>query len=219
MKNSFSIIFFLVFLVSAITAQTQQDRLAEQKGQELLKEASQHIRSFRALKIHFTYEMENTSQNVKETMKGDVIMQGDRYRMNLNGNLFISDGINTWSYIEEMNEVYINLLEDSDGGLTPTSILNEFETQFRAKHIRQETHKGKRVEIIDLVPITPQAFYKYRVAIDAATKMLVYTIAYDREGGEYTYTIDRVETNPGISANLFTFNANNFPGIEIIDLR
>jgi len=219
MKKSISIIFLLVFFVSSLTAQSQQDRLAEQKGQQLLKEASQHIKSFGTLKIHFTYEMENASQNVKEVMKGEVISQGDRYRMNLDGNLFVSDGKNTWSYIEEMNEVYINLLENSEGGLTPTSILNEFETQFRAKHIKQETHNGKRVEIIDLVPTTPQAFYKYRVAIDATSKMLVNTIAYDREGGIYTYTLDRVETNPTVSANQFTFNAASFPGIEIIDLR
>jgi outer membrane lipoprotein carrier protein len=218
MKKYISLTFLLLFSVS-LFAQSQEDRAAEAKGEQLLKEASQHIKSFRALKIQFTYEMENSGQNVKETMKGELLSQGDRYNMSLSGNLFISDGTNTWSYLEEMNEVYVNLLENTEGGLTPTSILNEFETQFKAKHIRQETHKGKRVEVIDLVPTTPQAFYKYRVALDAASKMLVYTIAYDREGGTYTYNMDRVETNPTIPAGQFTFTASRFPGVEVIDLR
>jgi outer membrane lipoprotein carrier protein len=218
MKKYISLTFLVLFSFTLI-AQSQQDRAAEAKGEQLLKEASQHIKSFRALKIQFTYEMENSGQNVKETMKGELLSQGDRYNMSLSGNLFISDGTNTWSYLEEMNEVYVNLLENTEGGLTPTSILNEFETQFKAKHIRQETHKGKRVEVIDLVPTTPQAFYKYRVALDAASKMLVYTIAYDREGGTYTYTMDRVETNPTIPAGQFTFTASRFPGVEVIDLR
>jgi len=219
MNKYLSLALITLFSFSIVNAQSQQERAAEIKGEQLLKESSQHIKSFRTLKTFFTYEMENTSQNVKETMKGELLSQGDRYHMSLSGNLFISDGTNTWSYLKDMNEVYINTLENSEGGLTPTSILNEFETQFRAKHIRQETHQGKRVEIIDLVPKTPQAFYKYRVALDANTKMLVYTIAYDREGGTYTYSMDRIETNPSIPAGQFTFNASRFPGIEVIDLR
>lgn len=219
MKKLFSFAFLTLISLSFAFAQTQQDRAAEVKGEQLLKEASQQIKSYRSLKIQFTYEMENAQLNVKESMKGELLSQGDRYHMLVDGNLFISDGVNTWSYLEEMNEVYVNLLENSEGGLTPTSIINEFETQFRARYIRQETHKGKRVEIIDLVPIAPQAFYKYRVALDTTSKMLVYTIAYDREGGTYTYNIDRVEPNASIPAGQFTFNASRFPGVEIIDLR
>ncbi len=208
-----------LFLFSFASAQNQQERAAEAKGNQLMMEASQHIKSFRALKIFFSYDMENTSKNTKESMKGELISQGDRYHMSLSGNLFISDGTNTWTYLKDMNEVYINTLANSEGGITPTSILNDFEGQFRAKHIRQETHMGRRVEIIDLVPRAPQLFYKYRVALDASTKMLVYTIAHDREGSTYTYTMDRIETNPTIAAGQFTFSAANFPGIEVVDLR
>lgn len=219
MKRFFALALISVFIISVANAQNQQERAAEAKGNQLLNEASQHIKSFRALRLFFTYTMENTSKNEKESMKGELISQGDRYHMSLGGNLFISDGVNTWSYLKEMNEVYINTLENSEGGMTPTSILNDFESQFRAKHIRQETHNGRRVEIIDLVPRTPQVFYKYRVALDASSRMMVYTIAHDREGGTYTYNIDRVETNPVIQAGQFTFNQANFPGIEVVDLR
>ncbi len=215
--STFTFLFFLS--ISFVFSQSSQDRAAEARGEQLLKEASQQIKSFRSLKIHFTYEMDNPQLKVNENMKGELLSQGDRFHMLLDGNLFISDGVNTWSYLKEMNEVYVNLLENSEGGLTPTSIIEEFETQFRAKYIRQETYKGKKVEIIDLVPNTPQPFYKYRVALDAASKMLVYTIAYDREGGTYTYSIDRVEPNASIPAGQFTFNASLFPGVEVIDLR
>lgn len=208
-----------LFLFSSTHGQNQPERAAEATGNQLMKDARQHIKSFRSLKIFFTYNLENSSKNLRESVKGELISQGDRYHMSLSGNLFVSDGVNTWTYLKEMNEVYINTLANSEGGLTPTSILNDFETQFRAKHIRRESHQGRSVEIIDLVPRTPQVFFKFRVALDATTKMLVYTIAYDREGGTYTYTIDRVETNPAITPQQFTFNAANFPGIEVVDLR
>ncbi|MEE4178593.1 MAG: outer membrane lipoprotein carrier protein LolA [Bacteroides sp.] len=212
-----SAILVFLFLVPGF-GQSEPDRAAEVKGTEMLQQASAKLKTYRSMKIQFTYEMGHGEQ-VIEAMKGELISQGDRYRMEVDDNLFISDGINTWSYLDEMEEVYVNLLENNEGGLTPTSILEEFETQFRAKHIRQESHQGKQVEIIDLVPKTPQAFFKFRVALDPSTKMLVYTIAYDREGGTYTYRIDRFEGNPEVADSLFTFNASDYPDAEVIDLR
>lgn len=216
-KNIASAILMFLFLIP-VFGQSEQDRAAEVKGTEMMKQASAKLQTFRSMKIQFTYETGHGEQ-VIETMKGELVSQGDRYRMEMDDNLFISDGINTWSYLDEMEEVYVNLLENNEGGLTPTSILEGFETQFKAKHIKQETHQGKQVEIIDLVPLTPQAFYKLRVALDASTKMLVYTIAYDREGGTYTYRIDRFEANPTVADSMFTFKESDFPGVDVIDLR
>lgn len=216
-KYLFAGILSVLFLVSAM-AQSEQDRAAESKGTALMKQAGEKLRSYRSMKVQFTYELGQAEQ-VVESMKGELVSQDDKYHMEVDGNLFISDGINTWSYLEEMDEVYVNLLEHNEGGLTPTSILNNFESQFRAKHIRQETYQGKRVEIIDLVPKTPQAFYKFRVALDASTNLLVYTTAYDREGGSYTYRIDRFEANPTVAGGIFSFNTSAFPDVEVIDLR
>lgn len=216
-KYFLAVILSVLFFVPGF-GQSEQDRAAEVKGTALLKQAGEKLRSYRSLKVLFTYEMGRGDQIIEST-KGELITQGDKYRMELDGNLFISDGINTWSYLEEMDEVYVNLLENSEGGLTPTSILNDFEAQFRAKHIRTETYQGKQVEIIDLVPKAPQAFYKLRAAMNATTGMLVYTIAYDREGGSYTYRIDRIEANPTVTGEVFTFKTSDFPGVEMIDLR
>lgn len=216
-KYIVSAFLILLFFVPGF-GQSEQDRAAELKGTELMKQASAKLKTYRSMKIQFTYEM-GQGEQVVEAMKGELVSQGDRYRMEMDDNLFISDGIITWSYIDEMEEVYVNLLENNEGGFTPTSILEGFETQFKAKYIKQETYLGKQVEIIDLVPLMPQAFYKLRVALDPSTKMLVYTIAYDREGGTYTYRIDRFEANPEVDASIFTFKASDFPDVEVIDLR
>ena len=218
MKKYFVAVILSVVLMLQGFAQTEQDRAAELKGTALMKQASEKLKALQSMRVSFTFMQEHNEQLI-ESMQGKLVSQGDKYRMELADNLFISDGINTWSYLDENEEVYVNLLENSEGGLTPTSILEDFEAQFRAKHIRQETYEGKQVEIIDLIPQTPQAFYKFRVALEASTKMLVYTIAYDREGGSYTYRIDRFEPNPALTASLFTFDEADYPDAIVIDLR
>lgn len=199
--------------------QTQAPRHYEEKGEALLRRASEKLKSFQTMRVQFSYIMENTSQNINERMDGTLLSKGDQYHMQVGDNLFISDGTNMWTFLEEIDEVHISLLADSEGGMTPTSILNEFDSQFTAKFIRQERHEGKLVDIIDLVPKQPQPFFKYRVALNAADQMLVYATAFDRHGGTYTYNILRFETNVAVDPGSFRFDVSKFPGIEVIDLR
>lgn len=219
MKLVVTILLMLPFGVVNLIGQSVPERAAEARGRTILEATRNKLKTFQALRFHFTYTMENTQQNITETLKGEFLVQGDRYFMTLGNNRFISDGITTWSYMAELNEVYINLLANDQETLTPTSILNDFEEKFRARHVRQETQNGRRVEIIDLTPIGAHLFFKYRVAIDSNTGMVVSTTAHDREGGTFTYRIDRVETNPRIPQGTFRFNAQEFPGIEVVDLR
>jgi outer membrane lipoprotein-sorting protein len=210
------IVFFMLVAPVLLFA---QDRPFEQKGEELLKEAARKIKGFSSMRIEFISKIENESQNMSEEMKGTLITKGEKYRMEVGDNLFISDGETLWSYMGMNDEVHINSVEDTDGGMTPTSILEGFETGFRSKFIRQERHNGRLVDVIDLLPTGPQAFYKYRVALDASTRMIVYTSAYDRHGGVYTYELTRIDQNPRVNDNLFTFDTKQYPGLEIIDLR
>ncbi len=214
-------IFLLILLFSTLPlmAQNTTERQAETKGKELLEQAARKLKSYDALKISFTFRMINESQGIDEEIKGTLISQGDKYYMDAGEHVFISDGETVWTYMTEIDEVHVNLVENTEGGLTPTSILQSFEEDFRSKFIRQESYLGRQVNLIDLVPTTPQAFHKYRVALDAETAMIVYTTAFDRQGGTYTYTLNDLQANPSIPASQFTFNIDDYPGVEVIDLR
>ncbi len=214
---SISISLFFYGILPAQEAPPQ--RRFEEKAEQMMKEASQRLKAYRSVKIEFTYTMKNKSQEIEESMEGILFAMGDKYYMEVGDNRFISDGETVWSYLEELEEVHISLAEYTEGGMTPTSILENFEEEFRSKFIRQENHQGREVNIIDLVPNEPHAFFKYRVALDSKNQMLVYTMAYDRHGGTYTYTIDRFQPNIDIPADKFSFAVENYPDVEIIDLR
>ena len=214
-----SFISSIIVLLLLQTSFAGQSRPAETKGANLVREASKAIKANDSYRINFTLTIENQSSGTNETNKGLLLTSGDKYHMEVGGNVFVSDGTTTWSYFKEMNEVHVDLLENNPDNPTPTSILNDFEKNFRAKHIRQETYKGRSVEIIDLLPTSAYVFHKVRIAIDSRTKMMIYTIAYDREGGTSKFEFDKVEANPAIPADRFRFNPANYPGIEVVDLR
>jgi outer membrane lipoprotein-sorting protein len=218
MKNLL-IIFSFAIIFSPGYSQTEQERRAEQHATELLRKASDKIKGFNTMEVDFSYLMENTQFEISETMSGKILSKGDKYRMTVGDNVFISDGKTVWNYIDDLYEIHINYVENTEGGLTPTALLSNFETEYRGKFIRQETHKGKTVNIVDLVPNTPQSFFKYRLALDNEN-MIVYTIAYDRHGGTYTYNLDRIRVNHPVSDDKFRFNPSEFASdVDVIDLR
>lgn len=221
MINTLLIVLWTMSLTNAQAAphQDQPPRAFEEKGTGLLKKASEKLRSFNTVKIAFSYVMENPNQDIREEMSGTLVSKGEKYHMSVGSNVFISDGTTVWAYMEDLDEVHVNLVENSDGALTPTSILEEFDTQFKATFIRQEQQQGKLVDIIDLVPHAPQVFFKYRVALNARDNTMVHATAYDRHGGSYTYTINKFETNTPVADTLFTFSESEYPDVDVIDLR
>ncbi len=220
MQKKLIIPVLIALFVSTAYSQTDHETAWEQKANELVKKASEKIKSYRSMEVEFTYTMENTQMGINEVMSGKVYTKGDKYRMLVGDNVFISDGVTVWNFIDDLWEIHINKVENMEGGLTPTALLDNFETEYRGKFIRQENHNGRMVDLIDMIPVTPQSFFKYRLALDARDQTLVYTIAYDRHGGTYTYAIDKLRPNIEIADSKFVFNRADFPdGVDVIDLR
>ncbi len=204
------------FCLTMAAAQTP----AEQKAGELLKKASDKIKAFNTMEVDFNYIMENPHADIKESMSGKIYSKGDKYRMTVGDNIFLSDGETVWNYIDDIYEIHINTIENTEGGLSPTALLSDFENDYKSKFIKQETHNGKLVDIIDLIPVEPQSFFKYRMALDAQDQMLVYTTAYDRHDGTYTYTIEKLVPNKEIPESQFEYSQDDFPkDAEVVDMR
>lgn len=216
------ILFILSFLLFFMGSQANPEPPGryEQRALDILHDAHIKFKSLEAFYAEFEYASTAAGFSAELNNGGFLYAKGDKYHMKLDGNLFISDGLTVWSFMEEINEVHISDFLESEGMITPTSLLENYQDDFRALWIRQELHRGKTVNVIDLVPEDPYtAFSKYRIAIEKDTQLIAYVVAYDRQGGTYSYIITKTNTNPDIPEALFTFNPDNHPDIEVIDLR
>ena len=217
--SSISIITTALLLLSFQAQESDPPMPYEEKAGEILSEAGKLIQQLDALHLTFAYTAEDAPHSIDDETDGYLYSSGDKYYMKVGQNHFISDGQTAWSYLEDVNEVHISPAEDTQQALTPTSILSDFRDDFRVKWIREESHNGRDTHVIDLTPEEPHAFYKYRVGIDMERKRLVYTIAYDRDGGEYRYEVLTYNTDPEIPEGTFSFDPEEHPDIEVVDLR
>jgi outer membrane lipoprotein-sorting protein len=205
------IIVSMIALVFATTAFTQSDK----KARTILDEVSAKTKTYKSIRIEFTYKMENTAQKINESYKGVLISKGDKYKLSFSGQDVISDGKTVWTHVKDANEVQVNDVSKDDDSFTPTNLLSTYNENYKARLI-QETAKQ---QIIELLPIQKKNFNKVKVTIETAKKMVSSLLIYDKNGSIYTYTVGKFETDLPFSDNTFVFKPSDHPGVEVVDMR
>jgi outer membrane lipoprotein-sorting protein len=208
MKN---LIFSALIILLAVSVSGQSDK----KARTILDEVSAKTKSYKTIKIDFTYKMENTAQKISESFNGTLISKGDSYKLSFSGQEVISDGKTVWTFLKDANEVQINEATKEDDSFTPTNLLSTYNENFKAK-LLQETAK---LHIIELTPIQKKNFNKVKVTIDKTKKIVNSLTIYDKNGSSYTYTVNKFDTDAPFKDSMFTFRAADHPGVDEIDMR
>jgi len=188
-----------------------------QVAKDVLDKLSATTKSYKNMIIGFDFILENTSQNIKETQKGILILEDDNFRLEMDAQTIINNGESQWVYLADMNEVQIMEHDPEDDMMSPNKLFTIYEKGYKYTYVGAEAEKGKRLQIIDLFPEESNAFMKVTLAVDAAKNQLHKITIHDKNGGTYTYLITAFASNTTVEP--FIFNAADFPGVEVIDLR
>jgi outer membrane lipoprotein-sorting protein len=213
MKN-IGLIVLGLFLFQAVYAQ------GDKKAKEILTGTSAKYKSYKSMRAEFSYTLENPQAKIKETQVGNIILSGAKYRLNIAGQEIISDAKTIWTYMKEAKEVQVNDVDPSAEGIKPSEIFTMYEKGFLYKFIDEKNVGGKLVQNLELTPTDKtKEFFKIKLTIDKATKQIVKSIIFDKNGNRYTYAIKTFTPNFAVNANTFMFDIKKYPGVEVVDLR
>lgn len=212
--KSIALIFAIIFS-SSVRISAQDDT----KATTILDGVSTKMKSYTTMKIEFSYNLSNTKTGVNETKTGTIQVKGSKYRIELGGQIVFCDGSTVWTYIEDDEEVSINNVSTQEDAVNPTTILNNYSTNFTAKYIKETVEMGKTYQVIDLTPKKTKSYYKVRLYIDNTQQQIVSTTIYDKNGSTFTYLVSKFSTNLTMDDSIFTFNKADYPDAEINDMR
>ena len=95
----------LAFITLGFTGFAQNDSKAE----TLLNEVSNKIKSYKNISIDFKYELNNVNEeNMSQETRGDVVIEGEKYKLNILGVTRIFDGKTLYTISPEDEEVTIS---------------------------------------------------------------------------------------------------------------
>ncbi|MCJ8166537.1 outer membrane lipoprotein carrier protein LolA [Pontibacter sp. E15-1] len=214
MKKIFSLLFVTLLFVNL--AQAQQDP----KAGKILDAMSQRYRTMKAFKADFAQTLENPSAKVKETMAGNILVSGEKYRLGVSGQEIVSDGKLMWTFLKDANEVTITESDDEAEAMAPSKIFDMYKKGYKYSFAGTETVDGGKFDVIELAPEDRKnPIYKVRLYISQKDKTLKSWEMFRNNGNRYTYTIKNFQANPTLASDAFTFNKSKYKGVTVVDLR
>ncbi len=205
----------LIAFVFLMSFSTQAQDAA--KAKSLLNEVSQKVKSYDNISIDFKYVLKNVSENINQETRGDVVIEGDKYLLNILGVTRVFDGKTLYTINPADEEVTISKdNSDDEGSITPSKMLSFYKDGYTYKMDIIQNVNGRKIQYVKLSPIDTNSEIKsVLLGIDAQTKHIYNLIETGKNGTTTTLTVNSFKTNEPISKTLFTFDKNKYKGYYI----
>jgi outer membrane lipoprotein-sorting protein len=196
---------------------------SDPEAKKILDKIRKKYEGYKSLEATFTLGIELPGQP-KETQKGTISQDGDKFRLEMDDQIIVSDGKTTWVYLKKNNEVQINDADPKDtenGFLTPKDLLKRYQKgDYLYALTDKSTENGKLLSHIEFKPKDKKSEYsKLRVSIDESAGSVQIVKAFGKDGSRYTFSITKLTPNKKFDAGHFTFDAKKYPGVKVEDLR
>lgn len=220
MKKLISLFTLLFFLFLSSQAQPPKGMgSSDPQAKKILDAVSSKFKGYKSVKASFSLKIENASGKNIGIKSGTVFMKGSRYRVNITGQEIFSDGSNTWTYDKAAKEVTINKIDPTVNSITPQKLFTNFyDKDFLYKLNGPVTLNGKKVDEIELTPVDKSKPF-HKVLLYISNNTITTTKIFEKTGNRYTYSVSNMNTTSAIPDNTFVFDAKNYPGTEVVDLR
>jgi outer membrane lipoprotein-sorting protein len=214
----------LSLMILCVTAAAQVPKAmgkSDAEAKKVLDAVSAKFKTFKSVKASFALKIENATGKVQGTKAGTVMMKGVKYKVSITGQEIFCDGATIWTYDMAANEVQVSTLDNSSGSITPQKLFTNFyDKDFLFMLNPDVTKAGKTYQVVELTPVDKtKPFFKVVIEVDKASKVIMSTRVFEKNGNRYLYAINSMATTATIPDDSFAFNLKKYPGVEVIDLR
>jgi len=217
MKKQLWFIVGLLFITFSQNSYAQNDATAK----ALLAKVSQKYNAFKTIQANFSLDIKQANGG-SHADAGTIYLDksNNKYHVSTKNQVLISDSKTQWNIMKAEKEVEVSETSNSTNEINPTNIFSFYTTGFKYAMANPEKVKGLTLNVVELSPLDSKKNYsKIKLRINKASNLIYDTTVFDKSGNRYTYTLGSQEGNKGLSANLFTFNKNDYKGFDIVDLR
>jgi outer membrane lipoprotein carrier protein len=207
-----TILLFLFLVQHSISGQNDQEAI------KILDGFAGNALKAPSVSMKFKLINKNQTDNTVDTIAGAVILNKDKYKLDLPDNTIWFNGETSWSYLPAEQEVTITRPNKKDNSFQsrPSMIFTMYKKDYKSRLIEEKTDSY----IIDLYPEDMKSdIVRVRLSIGKALLNLI-SLEYKRKDGIVS-TLYVTEYNLKLKpdATTFVFQAEKYKGVEVIDMR
>lgn len=191
---------------------------AQSDAKTILDKSAAKIKAHKAVEIDFVLTMENEKENVKDSYDGKAYMKDNLYKLDVMDVVNYYDGKAIYTYMPEVEEVTIkDPSEEQEETLNPTQLFDLHNSNFSQKLISNQGN----VAYIELYPKDEELnMQKIGLWVNTGNYSIQKVVSFGKDDNNITITIKAIRQPAEIPADsFFSFDASQFPGVEVIDLR
>ena len=202
-------ILFILTFIFTLSIQAQDNTV---QAKELLDDVTRIVKAYDNISIDFKYVLINTEENINQETRGDVIMEGEKYILNILGITRIFDGKTLFTVSPEDEEVTISSENSEDEStITPSKMLSFYEDGYSYSMDITQNVKGRKIQYVKLLPIDSNSEIQHvLLGIDSITKHIYNLIEIGNNNTKTILTVNSFKTNEPLSKTLFTFDESKY---------
>ena len=203
----------LSFFVNAATCVAQ-----DKDAQKILDKVSQKFKALDALQADFSLQIENAAAGIDETQEGKVFVKGDKYKIEAEGLLRLSNNKYVWTYFIEEKEVQVNDFDPEEGEMSPARLFNIYNEDF--DFMMNDEQKSASTAVIDLTPKekSEMPYYKVRLSINTNSNLIEKAVIFEKSGSRFTYILKNIDTKVSFNDAFFELKEDDYEDVDWIDL-
>ena len=190
-----------------------------QKAQDILDKTAGKLKNSGGIEAVF----EATAfKGTKKTgsASGTIKVKGNKFKIESNSLTTWFDGKTQWTLLAGSDEVNVSTPTAAElQAINPYSFINIYKKGYTAT-LTKASYEGKSVHEVRLVATSKKSsMQKILLTIDPTTLMPL-SVRFKNAKGDWTrIRVRSIKTGRKFADAVFTFDAKQHPGIEIIDLR
>ena len=189
-----------------------------QDANQIFNSLSDKTKSYKNISIDFDFKYENELEDIREIKSGKIIIENEKFKLEIDDQIIVCNGIDQWIYYKETNEVQILEYDRNNEFMNPKNLLSIYEKGYNYRYNKEIEIDSKSYHLIDLFPNEENnEIIKISLTISKDENMVKKIEAFESNGAIYVYNVIKSKFN---RRNLkFDFDTSKYENIYIIDLR
>ena len=192
---------------------------ADENAKEILENVRDRYESTTDGEIRFTQKVVFAMARIEQEVTGTLqFKKENKYRVEYEGQVIVTDGETVWSYSRSTNQVLIDNYKVNERSLTPERILSDAPDDFTPAYVGREKIGKTETIVLKLTPTDPKAMLKsMKLWVQDGEWLIRRVELLDLHGKQTTYQVHSFKTNAGIPDARFTYQIP--ADVETVDLR
>lgn len=182
-----------------------------------LSKAIAFHREAKDLSLKFRAKVYNAALDTEEEYQGRLLLKGDKFRLEIPGGTYVSDGKSFWEYHPKTKQAILKQASEMEGRPLPGDVLLRF---LDSDPLSLAPVKDGGKEYLEM-RLDPSRAMKnldsLAVRLDKRDYSLHRVSSRDVSGNEARYTVVSVKRNAGLKDKEFAFTPPK--GAEVVDMR